>query len=457
MRFRWPMSGLVFVVMCAGCAGGLPTTTATTSAFESAALSAHRPLASVSTQTIDRRDTAALSAFPAPLSAFPAPLSAFPAPLSAFPAIGQVNGTTSSALCTLAGNTPGPAGCHAKVRTDVPIQPSSTPAELLSGMLPGWIQQIYNLPPLNLNDGAHVTVAVVVAFDDPAAEADLAVYRNTFGLPPCTTANGCFKKIAQDGSTNYPALNVGWAVEAATDIETVSAVCPACNIMLVEASSSNIPDLAAAVDRAAAAGAKVISNSYGVPEASDNVQYDSHYNHPGVAVVASAGDRGYGAMFPASSEYVIAVGGTTLYESAGGLSEVVWPLTNSGCSAFIKKPNWQHDPGCKMRVMNDLAVVADPSTGMAVYDSILNGSSGGWTVIGGTSIGSPIVSAIIAMGPHPEHYAGAQQLYNHANTFFSITSGSNGTCAIAYFCQSQPGYDGPTGIGAPNGNQAFNS
>ncbi len=456
MRSHWLQSAIPLMILLAGCGGGLPATNPSMPADGAAAASAHRPLAPASAATV-RRDTAGLSAFPAPLSAFPAPLSAFPAPLSAFPAIGQITGSSSDALCALATGVVSGAGCHVRIRTDVPVQPSSVPAQLLSGMQPGWIQQIYNLPPLNASDGANVTVAVVVAFDDPAAEADLAVYRTTFGLPACTTANGCFTKIAQDGSTNYPPPDSGWSVEAATDIETVSAVCPGCKLMLVEASSSNIPDLAAAVDQAAAAGAKVISNSYGVPEASDNVQYDSHYNHPGVAIVASAGDRGYGVMFPASSESVIAVGGTTLYQSQGGLSEVVWPLTNSGCSAFIAKPNWQHDNGCKMRVMNDVAVVADPSTGMAVYDSILNGSSGGWTVIGGTSIGSPIVSAIIAMAHHPEHYAGAHQLYNHANSFFSVTAGSNGTCATAYLCTAQPGYDAPTGIGVPNGNQAFNS
>ena len=324
-------------------------------------------------------------------------------------------------------------------------------------MVPGWIEQIYNLPAVTAASGAGRTVAIVVAYDDPAAEADLAVYRNTFGLPPCTSANGCFTKIAQDGTTNYPALNYGWAIEAATDLETVSAVCPGCKLMLVEAASSNIPDLATAVDTAAGRGATVISNSYGVPEASDNVQYDSHFNHPGVAIVASAGDKGYGVMFPASSEYVISVGGTSLYQSQGGISEVAWPLTNSGCSAYIRKPNFQHDPFCKNRTMNDLAVVADPSTGMAVYDSIISATSGGWTVVGGTSIGAPIVSGIIATGMHPDHYFTAQQLYAHSNSFFDITSGRNGACSILYWCTSGLGYDGPTGNGSPNGIQAFNA
>jgi len=423
----------------------------------------------------------------------PAGLSAFPAPLSAFPAIGAPTPVTAAALCASAapagpgptgpggpgpggpgpggpGPGPGPgapaptptpaapgqAGCPARINLSAPLQAASTPVQLLAGLQPGWIQYIYNLPALNATDGAGQTIAVVVAYDDPVAEADLAVYRNAFGLPPCTTANGCFRKIATDGTTNYPATNTGWAVETSTDLDTISAMCPACNILLVEAASSQIPDLAAAVDSAAAQGANVISNSYGVPEAADNVAYDSHYNHPGVAIVVAAGDLGYGPMFPASSEYVTAVGGTSLYQSAGGISEIAWSHTSAGCSAFIPKPNWQHDKGCAMRTMNDVAVVADPATGMAVYDSILYGSSGGWTVIGGTSIGAPIVSALIAMGKHPSHYAGAQQLYDRANQFFSITAGSDGTCATPYFCNAGPGYNGPTGVGSPNGDQAFN-
>lgn len=410
------------------------------------------------------------------LSAIPAPLSAIPAPLSAIPAVGSGSPSAQSPFCaTSAPAAPaGPAGpkgqpappappgsgqsgCHALVRADVVPQRSGTPISALQGLLPGWIQQIYNLPPLDFTSGANRTVAIVVAFDDPNAESDLQVYRNAFGLPACTSANGCFKKIAQDGSTNFPAADAGWSVETSTDLDTVSAVCPGCKLMLVEAASSNIPDLAAAVDTAAQQHADVISNSYGTPEAADNVQYESHYNHPGVSIVAAAGDHGYGVMFPASSPHVIAVGGTTLYQVQGQISEVAWPLTNAGCSAFFAKPSWQHDRGCTMRTTNDLAVVADPATGMAVYDSTLNGSGGGWTVVGGTSIGAPIVSAVIAMGKHPEHYFTAQHVYDHANQFNNITYGSDGICSVTYLCTATGGYSGPTGLGSPNGNQPFNS
>jgi hypothetical protein len=413
--------------------------------------------APIDLQDLSRRSAAALGAIPAPLGAIPAPLGAIPAPLGAIPAPGQIAPPSIPALCALLA-TLHLAGCQTQIRTDVALQPAGTPANKLSGLLPGDIQAYYGLPALNATSGAGRTIALIVAFDDPAAEADLAVYRTTFGLPPCTTANGCFTKIAENGSKNYPPFDPGWSVEAATDIETVSAVCPGCNIMLVEAASANIPDLATAVDLAAARGATAISNSYGVAEASDNVAYDSHYNHPGVAVVVAAGDRGYGVTFPASSEYVIAVGGTSLYQSVlGGVTEDAWPLTNSGCSAYIPKPAWQKDFGCSKRTMNDVGMVADPATGMAIYDSVLNGSSGGWTVIGGTSIGAPIVSSIITMGAHPEHFSTAQQLYTHSNDFFGVTWGSNGTCLMLYLCTALPGYNGPAGIGTPNGIQGFNT
>ncbi|MDQ2908745.1 MAG: hypothetical protein M3R44_05260 [Candidatus Eremiobacteraeota bacterium] len=174
------------------------------------------------------------------------------------------------------------------------------------------LQYLYNLPP---NGGAGQTVALIVAFDDPAAEADLAVYRQTFGLPPCSSTNGCFSKIAGNGSGTLPAPDYGWAAEASLDLDAVSAACPQCKLTLVEAASAQIPDLATSVDTAVAAGANEVSNSYGVAEAADNVQYDSHYNHPGVPITAAAGDVGYGVQFPASSEYVTAsptAGGTTL-------------------------------------------------------------------------------------------------------------------------------------------------
>src|SRR5207247_5156877 len=137
-------------------------------------------------------------------------------------------------------------------------------------------------------------------------------YRSQFGLPDCTTANGCFKKVDQNGGTSYPTPNSAWAQEISLDLDMASAICPNCKIVLVEADSSSFSDLAAAVDEAVAQGATQVSNSYGNGEFKGEDTYESHYNHSGVAVTVSSGDSGYGAEFPASSQYMTAVGGTTL-------------------------------------------------------------------------------------------------------------------------------------------------
>src|SRR5207302_6731937 len=157
----------------------------------------------------------------------------------------------------------------------------------------------------------------------------------------------------------------------------VSAVCGNCKILLVEADNNSYANLAAAVNQAAALGATEISNSYGGGEFSGETTYESAYNHPGIPVTASSGDNGFGVEFPASSRYVTAVGGTSLTRSSTtrGWSETVWIGAGSGCSAVIPKPSWQTDTGCGRRMVADVAAVADPNTGVAVYDTY---RVGGW-------------------------------------------------------------------------------
>jgi len=158
-------------------------------------------------------------------------------------------------------------------------------------------------------------IAIVDAYGYAGAEADLAVYRAQYGLPPCTTANGCFIKRDQRGGTAYPRANTGWAQEQALDLDMASAMCPNCKILLVQADTPSFGNLAAAVNFAATyPGVKAISNSYGGGEAGSSA-YNSAYSHPGIAITASTGDSGFGASFPATSPTVIAVGGTRLVAS----------------------------------------------------------------------------------------------------------------------------------------------
>ncbi|WP_305778274.1 putative Ig domain-containing protein [Kitasatospora sp. MMS16-BH015] len=345
---------------------------------------------------------------------------------------------------------PGELACLALKRTDLH-------GLAASGFGPSDLTSAYRLPA----GGSGQTVAIVDAMDDPNAESDLAAYRSNYGLPACTTANGCFKKIDQNGGSNYPTADTGWAGEISLDVDMVSAVCPSCHILLVEAASANQDDLGTAVNQAVAQGAKFVSNSYGGSEDSTVTSADAAYfNHPGVAITVSAGDSNTGAEYPATSQYVTAVGGTALRRdsSARGWSETVWKTsssegTGSGCSAYVAKPSWQKDTGCSRRAEADVSAVADPATGVAVYQTY---GGSGWSVYGGTSAAAPIIAGAWALAGAPA--AGdraAQYPYLHTSAFNDVTSGNNGSCSISYICTAGPGYDGPTGLGTPNGVSGF--
>ncbi len=371
---------------------------------------------------------------------------------------GQAFGEKS--VCARPG-TPSDARCHAHVRTDAKSgRPFATTGP--TGYGPAQLQTAYGLLAAAASNGAAQTVGIVDAYDNPNVEGDLAAYRSAFGLSPCTT--GCFRKVDQFGGTAYPKGDVGWGQEIDLDVEMASAICPNCHILLVEAASNSLADLGAAVNRASALGATVISNSYGAGEFAGETNYEAPYNHPGIAVTVSAGDSGYGAEFPAASRYVTAVGGTTLKLTSTGsrLSETVWSGTGSGCSAYVAKPSFQHDPSCARRTIGDVAADADPNTGVAVYDSY--GSTGGanWYVFGGTSVASPIVAATYALAGNAAGLTGAASLYSApGGSLYDVTSGSNGRCtsrrstAGAYLCTGVTGYDGPTGNGTPIGTRAF--
>jgi subtilase family serine protease len=348
--------------------------------------------------------------------------------------------------------------CMSLVRTNVTprrrvAHPNAIPAGV--GYGPAQLQGAYLLPSGTAGSGQ--TVAIVDAYNDPNAASDLATYRSAAGLPAC--GSGCFSVVNQNGAASPLPSNAGttgWDVEESLDIDMVSAICPLCHIILVEANSPTTQNLGTAVNSAVSLGAKFVSNSYGGGESSSDPSFDaSYYNHPGVAVTASAGDSGAGVEYPAASRYVTAVGGTSLNTASNsrGWSETVWNGTGSGCSADDAKPAWQTDTGCSRRTNNDVSAVADPNTGVAVYDSY---SQGGWLEVGGTSASSPIIASVFALagtpaaGTYPSSYP-----YSHTANLFDVTSGSNGSCSPAYLCTGEVGYDGPTGLGTPNGTAAF--
>jgi subtilase family serine protease len=349
----------------------------------------------------------------------------------------------------------GLAGCHALVRTDAAGKPQATAAP--SGYGPADLQSAYKLA--GTSSGGR-TVAIVDAYNDPTAEADLGVYRSQYGLPACTTANGCFHKVSQTGSATLPRTNSGWAQEISLDLDMVSATCPDCHILLVEANSASFADLGTAVNQAARTpGVVAISNSYGGSDAADTT-YGAYYNHPGIAVTASTGDNGYqGGSYPASSSYVTAVGGTSLTRAAGttrGWSESTWSGAGAGCSSYntALAAAAAFDTGCAKRAMADVSAVADPNTGVAVYDSTANQGVSGWLVFGGTSASAPIIGSVYALSGNTSGYANALP-YQHSSALFDVTSGSDGVCPTTQWCTARAGWDGPTGLGSPNGVSGF--
>jgi subtilase family serine protease len=354
----------------------------------------------------------------------------------------------------------GMAACHALHVNNVAehvralgITPNATP----SGFGPSDLLSAYNLPA---GGGAGQTVAIVDAYDDPNAESDMATYRAQFGLPACTSASGCFRKVNQTGGTKPPRGSTSWAGEISLDLDMVSAIAPNAHIILVEASTASMTNLGTAVNTAVSLGAKFVSNSYGGSESSADTGYDSTYfNHPGVAITVSSGDSSYGVQYPAASPNVTSVGGTALKRdsSTRGWSESVWSTSStegagSGCSAYEPKPSWQKDTGCSKRTVADVSAVADPATGVAVYQTY---GGSGWTVYGGTSVAAPLIAGVYADAGTPKAAIPAANIYSHTSSLFDVTSGATASCSPSYLCKAGTGFDGPTGWGSPNGLTAF--
>ncbi|HWA92315.1 MAG TPA: S53 family peptidase [Rhizomicrobium sp.] len=343
------------------------------------------------------------------------------------------------------------ARCHARIVSNAQghVQVLTAP----SGYSPANLRSAYGVTGTG---SSSTIVAIVDAYGYTNAESDLGVYRSQFGLPSCTTANGCFRKFNQNGvQGSYPAQNTGWAQETALDLDMASAMCSSCKIYLIEANSSSYSNLATAENTAASKGAHAISNSYGGSE-SGTTSYESAYNHTGVAITVSSGDSGYsaGPQFPATSPHVTAVGGTHLVTASNsrGWTETVWSGAGSGCSTVYAKPSWQTDASCSHRMEADVSAVADPATGVAVYGPV-NSHSSGWLVFGGTSVAAPLIAGVYGVNGGTVTYG--SDPYSHTANLWDVTSGSNGSCGGSYFCTAKVGYDGPTGLGTPNGVSAF--
>jgi len=323
------------------------------------------------------------------------------------------------------------------------------------------IRAAYKLPSRRTS---HQTVAVSIAFNTPRLAHFLAIYRKQFGLPRCTAASGCFRKLNQRGkAAPLPPSGVGtgWDLEATLDVSMISVACPHCRIVVVEANDPSDVNLARTEVTAARLGAQVISNSYGTRENGFALAHRNAYDQPGHTIVASSGDFGFtAANFPADLTTVTSVGGTILARAANkrGWRERVWNDFNgaggSGCSAYVRKPSWQHDGHCTMRTVADVSAIA-------ANVPIFNRTYGGWVTVEGTSIAAPLVAGIYGLAGNGARIS-PRRLYRHSRSFFDITKGSNSffepaaqACGNDYLCVAKKGYDAPTGLGTPDGTGAF--
>jgi len=366
--------------------------------------------------------------------------------------LSQIPEHTHIAVCSDRG-IPGAKRCKSQIRVVAEtgaIQPFATP----SGFGPADLTSAYKLDP---NKTSTATIAIVDAFGYTNAESDLASYRSQFGLPACTTANGCFKKVNQNGATSplppNPPANDDWTVEAALDLDMASAACPTCKLVLVQAQDDTSNGLFIAQNAAAAIpGVVAISNSWGGPSDGSDLSLDSQFftHAAGISTFVSSGDNGNTGSspdYPSTSNKVTGVGGTSLTKSTTatrGWTEGAWSGAGSSCSAVEPKPSFQTSSACSKRAASDISAVANPNTGVAVF----NAGSGGWIVVGGTSASSPFVAGVYArygLGGQGPGYA-----YANPTQFFDVTTGSNGSCTSA-LCKAGAGWDGPTGIGTPNG------
>jgi subtilase family serine protease len=291
--------------------------------------------------------------------------------------------------------------------------------------------------------GTGQTIAIVDAFDNPAVESDLAVFNRQYGLPDCTTANGCFTKVNSSGGTDYPPFSKGWEFEIELDVQWAHAIAPGAKILLVEAKTANLTDMLAAEDYAKQ-HAQYVSNSWIIganEETKKETELDSHFAQPGVSFFAGSGDVGLISYYPSASPNVISVGGTQLnFNSDGTLqSETGWTAAGGGCSKYeIANPAQSGfaqyaQVGCRgFRATPDVAANASGNSPVSVFDSNSFGSAniGGWFGAFGTSVATPLWAARAA---DAGILVNAATVYSSTITYHDITGGGNGAPCLALY------------------------
>lgn len=372
-------------------------------------------------------------------------------------------------------------------------RPTGVGLENPFGLTAAQVRQAYGLNDVSFNgitgDGAGQTIAIVAAYDHPGfvnstdptyADSDLAKFSAAMGLPDPPS----FTKVDQRGGTNYPAPDASWAAEIALDVQWAHAMAPMANIVLVVADSAFNADLIGkGVNYARTLpGVTVVSMSFGIDGGLANQSYYDQFfttppGRPGITFVAATGDRGAvlptngtgggtaSGAYPAESPNVVAVGGTTLSRDASGnyAGETAWIGSGGGISNYSAKPIYQAGitQSSTKRTIPDVAMLADPATGVAVYDSYNNTSGGGWSnaAFGGTSLSAPLWAGLVAVANQGRALDGRAalngvgqtlpRLYQvPTNTFHDVVTGHNRRDGVNGY-NAGPGYDLVTGRGTP--------
>lgn len=349
---------------------------------------------------------------------------------------------------------------------DTPIAPAG------NGLTPADLRSAYKITG---NGTSSMTIAVVGIGTFSNVEEIVNTYREAYGFPDCTTASGCFKQVDKSGNAISPSRSSGTTTslqESAADLELISAMCPNCKLILADSDSGYTRDLNVLMNRLKIAGANIVSISLAGPE-QGNQPYEAGFSQANLPVLAASGDYGYQQQngkdivnFPSSYPAVTAVGGTTLTPSSNtrGWSETAWGddsdnAATSGCSQIYAKPGYQTDPLCANRTVADVSAAAngmsrDGSLGISLYLPLdkTRPDAQAWQTRVGTSLSTPIIAGVV--GNAGVAYTSATPYAHRANLFDAI-GGSTGSCGGTYLCTGVRGYDGPTGLGTPNGTGAF--
>ncbi|HET9721842.1 MAG TPA: hypothetical protein VFP32_02320 [Candidatus Saccharimonadales bacterium] len=371
---------------------------------------------------------------------------------------------------------PGRARCMAEISTNSSGQPLASASPAVSGYGSVQFHTAYQLPCTPGGAVASVcsapgsfgpqTIAIVDAgnfsSDVAGLNTSLQNYDQNYGLPACSTSNGCLKVVNQSGAASPLPADAGWSDEIALDVEVAHMICQTCKIILVEADDANLTSMAAADATAASFNPTSISNSWGSD--TDDPSLDGDFNYPGIAVVAATGDNGTvssGASWPSDNPNVVAVSGTTLqlFGDNTWAGETVWSGSGGGCSDYYSAPSWQSSlsnwaqNGCgSFRAFGDVSAAADPNTGAAIN---VNST---WYQVGGTSLATPIIASIFALtGGVPSGTVASTVPYTRfsGTNFHDVTTGSDCVGANTTHCNAAIGFDTPSGLGTPNGLNGF--